>query len=107
MAGTLKLLALGWLAGLTIQAAGWTAVAQAAGRSKASGVAQVRRLLETHCLECHGGKAIRSSFDLSTRDGLLRGGESGQPAVVPGNAQASLLYRKLTHADEPGMPYQR
>src|SRR5688572_18537419 len=65
-----------------------------------------RTILEAKCLECHGGKTHRAELDLSTRDGLLKGGETG-PAVVPGKSTESLLYKKVTHADEPGMPHKR
>ena len=34
-------------------------------------------------------------------------GESGSPAIVPGKAQESLLFKKISHAEEPGMPYKR
>ena len=68
---------------------------------------RIRSILESHCLECHGGKSSRSGFNLSTREGLLRGGDSGMPAIVPGQAEQSLLHRKITHADDPGMPYKR
>ncbi|MEO6184203.1 MAG: PSD1 and planctomycete cytochrome C domain-containing protein [Verrucomicrobiota bacterium] len=63
-------------------------------------------ILESKCIECHGGKFERAKLNLSTHESLLRGGESG-PAVVAGDAKASLLYKKITHADEPGMPYKR
>jgi hypothetical protein len=65
-----------------------------------------RTILETKCLECHGGKTHRAELDLSTRESLLKGGESG-PAIVAGKSGESLLYKKVTHADEPGMPYKR
>ncbi|MBI3864797.1 MAG: PSD1 domain-containing protein [Planctomycetia bacterium] len=63
-------------------------------------------ILEKHCVECHGGRLTRSGFDLTTRDGLLKGGDGGR-AVVPGNSQGSRLYELITHAAEPGMPYKR
>ncbi|MEO7298681.1 MAG: PSD1 and planctomycete cytochrome C domain-containing protein [Verrucomicrobiota bacterium] len=66
----------------------------------------VRTILESKCIECHGGKFERASLNLSTHESLLRGGESGS-AIVAGDAKASLLYKKITHADEPGMPYKR
>ena len=47
----------------------------------------------------------RSGFDLSTRDGLLRGGDTG-PAVVPGNARESALFKRISHEVQPGMPFQ-
>ena len=66
----------------------------------------IRPLLETQCLNCHGaGQVKRSGFDLSTRDGLLRGGDTG-PAVVPGNARESALYKRVSHEVQPGMPFQ-
>jgi mono/diheme cytochrome c family protein len=69
-------------------------------------VEQVRPVLEMQCLICHGGgKAKRSGLDLSTREGLLRGGDNG-PAVIPGNAQASSLFKRVRHELQPGMPFQ-
>lgn len=66
----------------------------------------VRPLLETQCLGCHGaGQVKRAGFDLSTREGLLHGGETG-PAVVPGKASESLLYKRIRHEIQPGMPFQ-
>ena len=50
---------------------------------------------------------MRHGFDLSTKENLLKGGESGVPAIVPGKAQESLLFKKITRADEPAMPYKR
>jgi hypothetical protein len=64
----------------------------------------VRPVLVQRCLRCHGGKSTESEFDLSDRAKLLRGGSAG-PAVVPGNARDSLLYKVITHAKEPHMPY--
>jgi hypothetical protein len=69
-------------------------------------MAEVRQLLETRCLSCHGGKATRNGLDLTTRERLLRGGKSG-PAVVPGKARESRLFRRITHVDKPGMPFRR
>jgi mono/diheme cytochrome c family protein len=66
----------------------------------------VRPLLETRCLVCHGGgNAIRSGLNLSTRDGLISGGDNG-PAVIPGDAQNSALYKRIRHEVQPGMPFQ-
>jgi mono/diheme cytochrome c family protein len=66
----------------------------------------VRPTLTQHCLECHGGRHTKSGFDLSTRDGLLQGGEHG-PALVLTNADASRLLRRIHHTEEPGMPFKR
>ncbi len=63
----------------------------------------VRALLTDRCLKCHGGEKTRSGLDLTTREGLLKGGEKGL-AVVVGQAKASRLFRFIAHLDEPFMP---
>jgi mono/diheme cytochrome c family protein len=63
----------------------------------------VRPLFEERCQMCHTGESGQGGFDLSTAEGLLRGGKRGQ-AVIPGNAGGSLLYKLVTHAQEPVMP---
>ena len=62
-------------------------------------------MLEKQCLMCHGAQLRKGELDLSTRESLLRGGASG-PAVEPGNAKSSLLYKLVSHGQEPGMPYK-
>ncbi len=64
---------------------------------------QVRPVLESQCFTCHGGKFKKSGMDLTTRDSLLHGGDSG-PAIVAGNAESSLLYKLITHSQDPHMP---
>jgi hypothetical protein len=58
-------------------------------------------LLKERCLGCHGGdpKKIRGDLDLGSRAGMLRGGESGEPAVVPGAAEESPLYIAVRRED--------
>lgn len=63
----------------------------------------VRNLLIQHCLKCHGGEMVKGGFDLATREGLMHGGSDGA-AITPGKAQASRLYRLISHAEEPHMP---
>jgi mono/diheme cytochrome c family protein len=66
---------------------------------------QVRPLLLDRCVKCHGGKATEHELDLTDRDRLLKGGTSG-PAVVPGKSKDSLLYKLVTAAKEPAMPFR-
>ena len=58
---------------------------------------QVQPLLTRKCLECHGGvpDEIKGDLDLRTKAGALRGGETSSRALVPGDADASLLYRAV------------
>ena len=55
------------------------------------------------CSQCHGPNLQMSKLDLSTRDGMLKGGEKG-PAIVPGDAAASPLYRRISGLQTPAMP---
>jgi len=64
---------------------------------------QVQPILAKSCVRCHGGKKTEGELDLCEREGLLRGGGRG-PAVLPGNAKDSLLYKLITHARDPHMP---
>jgi|688.fasta_scaffold55809_2 hypothetical protein len=64
---------------------------------------RLRPLLAHRCAGCHGAGTVESDFDISTREKLLAGGASG-PAVVPGKATESLMYRLAARLEEPHMP---
>jgi cytochrome c553 len=63
----------------------------------------VAPLLEQRCGRCHSGDEPKGGLNLTTRAGLLAGGDSGA-VVEPGKSRSSLLYRLITHEDEPHMP---
>jgi len=56
-------------------------------------VTTVKPLFAVKCGGCHGDRAkeIKGDLDMRSRAGLLRGGESGEPAIVPGSAEMSPL----------------
>jgi hypothetical protein len=56
---------------------------------------RVAPLLQERCLSCHGPEKKRGGLDLSTRAGVLAGGDSG-PALVPGAAQRSRLLQMVS-----------
>ena len=58
--------------------------------------AKIRPLLVDHCFQCHSAKKTRGGLALDTREGLLKGGVTG-PAIVPGNADKSLLIASVRH----------
>ena len=60
-------------------------------------------ILEANCLSCHGAQMQLARLDLRTRESALVGGAHG-PAVVPGNAEQSRLFRRITGAEAPAMP---
>jgi hypothetical protein len=59
-------------------------------------------ILQARCAACHG-KDKESGLDLRTREGLLKGGSRG-PAIKPGDADESLLYRFVAGEEKPRMP---
>lgn len=62
---------------------------------------EIKPLLAERCLACHGREpgVLLGGLDLTSREGLLRGGDTSQQVVVPGDAGASLLYQAVLRAD--------
>ncbi len=65
----------------------------------------IRPIMERRCWTCHGEELQRSDLDLRTREGALEGGVRG-PAIVPGRAEESRLYRQIAGLEEPTMPME-
>ena len=63
----------------------------------------IRPALIEHCLPCHGGEKTRAGFDLTSRERLLKGGDSGN-AIDPESPVDSYLLQLIEHAEEPTMP---
>ncbi len=64
-------------------------------------------LLKDRCFACHDGRKHTSGLRLDVKARALKGGESGKPAVVPGDSAKSELIRRVTSADdEVAMPYK-
>ncbi|MCH2105300.1 MAG: DUF1553 domain-containing protein [Planctomycetes bacterium] len=60
---------------------------------------EVQPLLEEHCLSCHGGgRRLKGGLNLTTRAGLLEGGDLG-PAVNEGSPERSLLLAMTSYKD--------
>jgi len=59
--------------------------------------AEIRPILNDKCVACHGGVKTSADLNLQFRDLALIGGESGEPAIVPGNAGASAVVRMISH----------
>ncbi|MGE3315083.1 MAG: PSD1 and planctomycete cytochrome C domain-containing protein [Planctomycetaceae bacterium] len=59
---------------------------------------KIRPVLLEHCYECHSSKSksLKGGLNLESRDGLLKGGDSG-PSIVPGKTEESLLLEALRH----------
>jgi hypothetical protein len=60
---------------------------------------EVKPLLETHCFRCHGGeKKVRGGLRLTSRQGVLTGGDLG-PAVSLSKPEESLLLQAISYKD--------
>ena len=68
---------------------------------------RIRPVLTEHCYKCHSNqsKSVKGELKLDSREGWNKGGESGQPAIVPGDAKKSYLLKAIRHEDPaPAMP---
>ena len=63
--------------------------------------ADIVPLLKKHCWKCHSAQSPKGELSLQTLNGFLRGGESGQPAIVPGNPAESPLMRLVDNGEMP------
>ena len=57
-------------------------------------------ILKARCLACHSGTAAQAGLDVSSVQGLLKGGRSGR-AIVVGDASGSLLVEKIVSRSMP------
>jgi mono/diheme cytochrome c family protein len=63
---------------------------------------KVRPILATQCGSCHQER-VAGGLSLSSRDAILKGGESG-PAIVPGDPEKSLLLTAVHQTGSLKMP---
>jgi ankyrin repeat protein len=79
-----------------IVAASDTKLPTVAGTGVIDFTRDVQPILQRSCIDCHSGERPKGSFSLTSRDSLLRGGQSGEPAVVPGYADDSQLIQFIS-----------
>ncbi len=62
---------------------------------------KIRPVLIEHCYRCHSAasKKLKGGLRLDTRRAIRRGGESGDPSVVPGEPEKSLLLAAIRYED--------
>lgn len=59
---------------------------------------EIQPVLKNRCSRCHSGHERKGGFSIDTRDGFIKGGESG-PAVIVGQSSKSLLIDQITAED--------
>lgn len=61
------------------------------GEGKVDFARQIKPLLERSCVGCHSGEKPRGLFRVDSREAILKGGASGEAAIVPGRSEESPL----------------
>jgi uncharacterized membrane protein len=63
-------------------------------------------VFEAKCLGCHNDSRQKGEFSMASFQTILKGGDSGHPGIVAGNADSSEIYRRLIlpEDDDDRMP---
>src|SRR5713226_3893731 len=63
---------------------------------------RIRPVLVEHCYKCHSASAekVKGDLLLDSREGMLKGGESGKPAVVAGDVEKSRLIEAIRYTND-------
>jgi hypothetical protein len=56
-------------------------------------------ILQSSCISCHANGLDKGGFRIDTRELMLKGGDSGDPAIVPGHSDKSPLVELITETD--------
>ena len=59
----------------------------------------IRPILSTHCVACHGANKQKAELRLDAKSFALRGGESG-PIIVAGKSGDSLLWKRVSSTSD-------
>ncbi len=78
-------------------------VPQCLAQDKTTYADHVRPIFESSCLNCHNPDRLKGDLDLTTFKATMAGG-SGGSVIVPGNPEASQLFKSVAHTGEPKMP---
>lgn len=66
----------------------------------------IKPLLESRCYSCHKGGKANGRLRLDTLQFSLQGGDSGTPAIKPGDPDSSELFHRITADGDEIMPPQ-
>jgi hypothetical protein len=93
---------------LTFLAVAWSAAAvevdlsklpPASSKANVTYATDIRPLLETSCLRCHGGERPKAGLRLDSLEGALKGSKEGK-VIIPGKSQESPLVLAVSQLDE-------
>ena len=67
--------------------------------------ADIKPIFEHSCLKCHGEDKPKSKYRVDSRESTIKGGKSGDAAVIPGKSDKSLLVHYVSDlVEEMEMP---
>ncbi|HEV8291996.1 MAG TPA: DUF1549 domain-containing protein, partial [Tepidisphaeraceae bacterium] len=63
---------------------------------------KIRPVLVERCFKCHSAESekLKGNLHLDTPEGIKKGGESGKPAIVPGDPERSVLIEAIRYKNE-------
>lgn len=64
---------------------------------------EIEPIFAKRCFVCHSGSVKKSRFDISSYEGLIKGGRRGSP-IMPGKGDSSPLIKYLARTVKPFMP---
>lgn len=60
---------------------------------------EIKPIFQEHCWDCHSGDEPDSGLNLERRVKALKGGDYGQPSIVPNKPEKSFLVDVINHKD--------
>jgi mono/diheme cytochrome c family protein len=66
---------------------------------------EIKPLLDKSCLQCHGQERPKSKYRVDSREATIKGGSSGDRAIIEGNSAKSLFVHYIADLiEEMEMP---
>jgi len=62
-----------------------------AAKKDVSYATDIKPIIEKSCVKCHSGEKPKSKYRIDTRESMIKGGESGDAAIIPGKSEKSPL----------------
>jgi mono/diheme cytochrome c family protein len=103
MSTRILLLGLIGIASVYAQGSGQKAPPKKAKADAVTYYRDIEPILTANCVSCHQAAMAAGGLKVDAPESVLQGGASG-PSVIPGKAQRSLLYQRLTVTTDKRMP---
>lgn len=56
----------------------------------------IKPIIEKSCVKCHSGEKPKSKYRIDTLANAIKGGESGEAAIIPGNSAKSPMVHNVS-----------